>query len=100
MTNTKRQKQIIKEIKAERERQDAKFGEQNHAPIMWLAILTEEVGETAKEAVDAMLIKKKQGIVQKYADKYLYGNFEEGVNTGGRITYVRLFSIIALFIIT
>ena len=35
----------------------------------------------------------------KYSDKYLYGQFENGVQAGGRISYVRLFSIIALFIL-
>ena len=35
--------------------------------------------------------------LQKYSDQYLYGNFENGVQSGGRIEYVRLFSIIALF---
>lgn len=34
-----------------------------------------------------------------YSDKYLYGNYENGVQTGGRIEYVRLFSIIAIFIL-
>jgi putative ABC transport system permease protein len=34
-----------------------------------------------------------------YSDKYLYGQFENGVQVGGRITYVKLFSIIALFIL-
>lgn len=36
-------------ILAERVRQDQKWGEQNHPPIEWLAILSEEVGELAKE---------------------------------------------------
>jgi NTP pyrophosphatase (non-canonical NTP hydrolase) len=35
-------------IKAEGIRQDAKWGEQNHNPSIWLAILTEEVGELAQ----------------------------------------------------
>ena len=35
----------------------------------------------------------------RYSDKYLYGKFENGVQTGGRIAYVRLFSIIALVIL-
>lgn len=35
--------------------------------------------------------------LQKYSDQYLHGNFENGVQTGGRIEYVRLFSIIAIF---
>lgn len=37
--------------------------------------------------------------VRKYSDKYLYGNYENGIQTGGRIAYVKLFSIIALFIV-
>ena len=35
----------------------------------------------------------------RYSDKYLHGQFENGVQAGGRITYVKLFSIIALFIL-
>ncbi|MGX5852830.1 ABC transporter permease [Dyadobacter jiangsuensis] len=35
----------------------------------------------------------------RYSDKYLHGQFENGVQTGGRITYVRLFSVIAVFIL-
>lgn len=37
--------------------------------------------------------------VQKYADKYLYGQYENGVASGGRITYVKFFSLIAVFIL-
>ena len=40
------------EVEEERTRQDAKWGQQNHSPIEWIAILTEEVGEAAKEAVE------------------------------------------------
>ncbi len=36
----------------------------------------------------------------RYSDRYLYGNYENGVQSGGRIAYVRLFSIIAIFILT
>lgn len=43
---------IINEVKAERVRQNEKWGIQDHDPIQWIAILTEEVGEAAKEAVD------------------------------------------------
>lgn len=35
----------------------------------------------------------------RYSDKYLHGQFENGVQAGGRITYVRLFSVIAVFIL-
>lgn len=34
-----------------------------------------------------------------YSDTYLYGNYENGIQDGGRIEYVRLFSIIAIFIL-
>lgn len=34
-----------------------------------------------------------------YVDRYLYGNYENGVQAGGRIEYVKMFSIIAVFIL-
>lgn len=37
--------------------------------------------------------------LKKYTDEYLYGSYENGIQAGGRITYVKLFSIIALFIL-
>lgn len=37
--------------------------------------------------------------VSRYTDSYLYGKYENGKQSGGRIEYVHLFSIIALFII-
>lgn len=45
------------EIEEERTRQDAKWGQQNHSPIEWIAILTEEVGEASKEAVEMHFAK-------------------------------------------
>ena len=36
--------------------------------------------------------------LKKYSEQYLYGNYTNGVPDGGRIDYVRLFSIIAIFI--
>lgn len=37
--------------------------------------------------------------VYPYADQYLYGQFEGGVVAGGRIDYVYLFSVVAVFIL-
>ncbi len=37
--------------------------------------------------------------LQKYSDRYLYSRYENGQPSGGRIEYVRLFSIVALFIL-
>ncbi|MBS1597378.1 MAG: ABC transporter permease [Bacteroidetes bacterium] len=37
--------------------------------------------------------------VQRYSERYLHNRFENGVQSGGRIEYVRLFSVIAIFIL-
>jgi ABC-type antimicrobial peptide transport system permease subunit len=38
--------------------------------------------------------------IRKYSDQYLYGKYENGVQAGGRIQYIHLFTIIALFILS
>lgn len=37
--------------------------------------------------------------LQSYSDRYLYGTYENGMVSGGRISYVKLFSIIAIFVL-
>ena len=37
--------------------------------------------------------------MQRYSERYLYNRFENGVQSGGRIEYIKLFSIIAVFIL-
>lgn len=37
--------------------------------------------------------------VTRYSDKYLYGKFENGIQTGGRIEYVKLFALIGLLVL-
>ena len=37
--------------------------------------------------------------VQRFSDRYLYNRYDNGVQSGGRIGYVKLFSIIAIFIL-
>jgi len=39
---------INNDIVAELQRQDAKWGEQNHAPSVWLAVISEELGEASE----------------------------------------------------
>jgi len=41
----------VSDIQRERERQDAKWGEQNHDPFLWTAILGEEFGEACQAAL-------------------------------------------------
>lgn len=38
-------------------------------------------------------------LLTRFSSNYLYGNFENGVQSGGRIEYVKLFSLIAIFIL-
>ncbi|GAA0730146.1 ABC transporter permease [Aquimarina litoralis] len=37
--------------------------------------------------------------IQKFSDRYLKGTYEDGIQTGGRIIYIRLFAIIAFLIL-
>lgn len=37
--------------------------------------------------------------LQKYSERYLFGSYENGAVAGGRISYVKLFSVIAVFIL-
>lgn len=37
--------------------------------------------------------------IRKFSDQYLYAQYKDGVQAGGRIEYVRLFSIIAVFLL-
>lgn len=46
-------KEILEEVVKERESQEIKWGEQNHHPLEWLAILGEEVGEANKAALES-----------------------------------------------
>jgi NTP pyrophosphatase (non-canonical NTP hydrolase) len=54
----------LREIQAERERQDARWGEQNHEPMVWLSILTEEVGEVAKAILEGSVSNYREEIIQ------------------------------------
>lgn len=37
--------------------------------------------------------------IRPYSSAYLYGKYENGIQSGGRIAYVRLFALIALFVL-
>ncbi|WP_036072678.1 MazG-like family protein [Leptospira noguchii] len=57
---------IIQEILEEREKQDEKWGEQNHKPIEWCAILVEEVGEVSKAALETYFKYKGKDSYSEY----------------------------------
>lgn len=62
-----------------------------------------EVRQVNDKIVD--FIQQKTGnnrpdlLLRQFEDKYLYGKYVNGLQSGGRIEYVRIFSIIAIFII-
>jgi putative ABC transport system permease protein len=59
-----------------------------------------EVSEKIKDFVKARNEESNVTLFLKpFSERYLYGRYENGKQTGGRIEYVRLFSIIAIFIL-
>ena len=44
-------------------------------------------------------IKHRTPFLKRYSEIYLYGKYENGEQAGGRIEYVELFSVIAIFIL-
>ncbi len=44
----------LQQIKAERQRQDEEWGEQNHHPLFWVSIMGEEFGEMCKSLNEYM----------------------------------------------
>lgn len=62
-----------------------------------------DVGQV-NEKIEDFLKSKNEGsnntlFLQRYSERYLRGRYENGVPSGGRIEYVRLFSIVAIFIL-
>lgn len=62
-----------------------------------------QADEVSDKIADYVTSKNEQSNVtlflKKYSDNYLYGRYENGHLSGGRIEYVKLFSIIAVFIL-
>ncbi len=71
------------------------------------AYLTLKKGTNAEEFNQKIsgLLKSKTGatnrsvFIRPYSEGYLYGKYENGAQAGGRIEYVKLFSIVGLFIL-
>lgn len=52
----------IDDVISERARQDEKWGQQNHDPTVYMTILTEEIGESAKAAIEWWAAKEHSDI--------------------------------------
>ena len=61
-----------------------------------LAVVNEKIKEIVDEHITAW---DTDLFLQPYTDMYLWSNFENGVLKGGRIEYVRIFLLVAIFII-
>jgi NTP pyrophosphatase (non-canonical NTP hydrolase) len=59
--------EALASILCERERQDMKWGEQNHDPFTYLTVLSEEVGELAQAALHARFGGEKAWCVRNEA---------------------------------
>lgn len=76
----------------------------NHAPYTYL-VLNQGADVKKLDAQIADFLKGKNGQTNislftiPYSSQYLHGNFTNGKQAGGRIEYVRIFSVIAIFIL-
>lgn len=75
----------------------------NHGPNTFVVLKDGADPDQFAKKIKAYMASKGQPyrelFIRPYADAYLYGKYENGVMTGGRIDYVRLFSLIAVFIL-
>jgi NTP pyrophosphatase (non-canonical NTP hydrolase) len=55
---------VLGEVWSERQRQDDKWGQQSHPAPVWMTILTEEVGEAAKDALSSDFVKMRSELLQ------------------------------------
>jgi NTP pyrophosphatase (non-canonical NTP hydrolase) len=55
---------VLDLIQAERQRQDEKWGEQNHPDEIWLAILSEEIGEASQALLHNKFGGKAKGTLR------------------------------------
>lgn len=74
-------------------------------PFNTYIVLQKETDVRLLNATLSSFIKKKFPnsnttlFVRRYSDQHLYGSYEDGRQSGGRIEYVKLFAIIGLFIL-
>ncbi|MBL0744623.1 ABC transporter permease [Chryseolinea lacunae] len=74
-------------------------------PFLTFVVLKEGASTTVFQNKLSAFLKQKDNaanatlLATRYADNYLYGTYAEGKSTGGRIAYVKLFSLIAVLIV-
>ncbi len=76
----------------------------NNGPATYVILREGSNASAVTEKIKDFVKKRSEDsnvtlFLQQYSQRYLYGRFENGKPSGGRIEYVRLFSIIAVFIL-
>ena len=76
----------------------------NSDPATYIVLKENTNKEQFNQKVSGFIKSKIDGsntslIIRPYSDGYLYAKYENGVQAGGRIAYVKMFSIIAIFIL-
>lgn len=77
----------------------------NMGPHAFLVLREDSDVDQFNDKIEHYISTKVEGegfrtlFARPYSENYLYGTYENGVQVGGRIEYVRLFSIIAIFIL-
>ncbi len=77
---------------------------ENHGPNTFVVLKQNSTAESVNSKIKNFIKGKNPNsnvslFVTSYSENYLYGDYENGHAVGGRIEYVRLFSIIAIFIL-
>jgi putative ABC transport system permease protein len=78
------------------------WGNNNIRTYLLLARGTDPAAFEAKLKYEVREHNKESNVelfLQPFGDAYLYGQFEEGKQAGGRIEYVKIFFIVALFVL-
>jgi putative ABC transport system permease protein len=75
----------------------------NHGPNTFIVLKKDANVDTFNNKIKGLMKSKgekyRELFIRPYADAYLYDKYENGKQAGGRIEYVKLFSLIAVFIL-
>lgn len=76
----------------------------NNGPATYVRLREGSDATALSDKIKDFVLKRNEGsnvtlFLQRYSERYLHGRWEDGKQTGGRIEYVMLFSIIAGFIL-
>ncbi len=76
----------------------------NTGPLAYIVLKDGTIEDDFNKKIAGFIKSKAQGsnttlFIRKYSDKYLFNKYENGIQVDGRIEYVNLFSIIAIFIL-